>query len=101
MGGPTACWTLNGPEWVSDAVAGSLWDALETEPVPLKYYLSPKACRGILRRAEKRGRSLPPSLRAALEQTVQRASAANPTSSWPERSAVDPVNGDGPTISTG
>ena len=32
-----------------------------------RYYLSPKACAGILRRAEKRGKSLPPSLREALE----------------------------------
>lgn len=31
-----------------------------------KYYLSPKACAGILRRAAKRGKALPPQLRAAL-----------------------------------
>lgn len=34
---------------------------------PQKYYLSPKACQGILRRAEKRGKELPPLLKAALE----------------------------------
>lgn len=34
---------------------------------PQKYYLSPKACRGTLRRAEKRGKELPPLLKAALE----------------------------------
>lgn len=32
-----------------------------------KYCLSPTACSGILRRAEKRGKSLPPELQAALE----------------------------------
>ena len=31
-----------------------------------KYFLSPKACLGILRRAEKRGKSLPPELESAL-----------------------------------
>lgn len=35
--------------------------------VPRKYFLSPKACAGILRRAEKRGRNLPVKLRDALE----------------------------------
>lgn len=32
-----------------------------------RFYLSPRACDGILRRAEKRGKPLPPELRAALE----------------------------------
>lgn len=31
-----------------------------------KYYLSPQACRGILRRAAKRGKELPTQLRNAL-----------------------------------
>lgn len=35
--------------------------------VPKKYYLSPKACQGILRRAQKRGKILPSLLKAALE----------------------------------
>lgn len=33
-----------------------------------KYSLSPKACTGILRRAARRGKALPPMLLAALEQ---------------------------------
>ena len=37
------------------------------EQVPRKYYLSRKACRGILRRARERGKPLPPLLKAALE----------------------------------
>ena len=36
--------------------------------VPQKYYLSPKACLGILRRASARGKELPPVLKAALER---------------------------------
>jgi hypothetical protein len=47
-------------------VVSSLRDVLETPPVLAKYYLSPKASQGILRRAEKRGRRLPEPLRTAL-----------------------------------
>lgn len=34
--------------------------------VPAKYYLSPKACQGILRRSKERGKELPEPLTAAL-----------------------------------
>ncbi len=70
-GSPTACWTHNTSEFPKDAVASSLSDILETGDVPQQYYLSAKACAGILRRAEARGRSLPLSLRTALESAVQ------------------------------
>jgi hypothetical protein len=43
-----------------------LSDILEENPDP-KYFLSQKACRGILRRAEKRGKKLPGALQQALE----------------------------------
>ena len=36
------------------------------DSAPEKYYLSAKACRGILTRAERRGKTLPPELEAAL-----------------------------------
>ena len=36
--------------------------------VPERFSLSPKACQGILRRAEKRGKELPEVLRIALER---------------------------------
>ena len=36
--------------------------------VPEKYYLSAKACLGILRRAQERGKELPEELRIALER---------------------------------
>jgi len=67
MGSHTGLLTLNILEFHKGAVASSLSDVLETGPVPQRYYLSATACRGILRRAEKRGKSLPPSLLAALE----------------------------------
>ncbi len=37
------------------------------EAVPGRYYLTPKACRGILRRANERGKELPEKLKRALE----------------------------------
>ena len=40
--------------------------AILEENAPAKYSLSPKACLGILRRAERRGKDLPPLLKAAL-----------------------------------
>src|SRR3972149_4843820 len=62
---PTGCLTLNFGEFPSDAGVCSLWQILEQE-VPKKYYLSPRAARGILRRAERRGRGVPPQLKRAL-----------------------------------
>ena len=43
---------------------------LEKGPIQPKYYLSPRACEGILRRAERRGKKLPEPLRAALESVA-------------------------------
>jgi hypothetical protein len=78
MGGPTGSWTLNTSEFnhtlvpsPNDGAVCSLLDVLETDAVPRKYYLSPKACAGILRRAAKRGRALPPLLQQALEHVAQ------------------------------
>ena len=70
MGGPTGSWTLSTSEWPSDAVVCSLSDTLETGVVPQRFYLSAKACAGILRRAEKRGKKLPKALEAALAAVV-------------------------------
>lgn len=51
----------------SAAIESTLSQILEAN-VPKKYYLSAKACEGILRRAERRGKELPPMLKTALEQ---------------------------------
>jgi hypothetical protein len=56
---------------LSDDGVCSLSDILEAGPVPHRFYLSPKACRGILRRAAKRGKELPSALRYALEETAR------------------------------
>ena len=58
--------THSGSEWRSGAVACSLSSILETASIPHRYYLSQTACAGILRRAEKRGKDLPPALHRAL-----------------------------------
>ena len=47
-----------------------LWQILEEEPRP-KYYLSGKACRGILTRAERRQKEIPALLKAALEMQAE------------------------------
>ena len=70
MGSPTECLTLSTSEWPSDAVVCSLSDTLETGDLPPRFFLSQKACAGILRRAESRGKKLPEPLRLALESVA-------------------------------
>ena len=64
-----ACITPNTSERHSDAGESFLSWILEGD-APEKYSLSPKACAGILRRAERRGKALPPMLKTALEQQI-------------------------------
>lgn len=66
---PGGSTTLNTGECPSVARESTLSQILQTN-APRKYYLSAKACAGILRRAEKRGKELPPMLREALEEAV-------------------------------
>jgi hypothetical protein len=75
MSGHTESWTLNGSEWPKDADVCSLSHILEKGTLPQRFYLSPKACAGILRRAEKRGKELPPMLKQALELAQQSPNA--------------------------
>jgi hypothetical protein len=70
MGGPTESWTLNTSEFPSVVVESSLSDVLETGEVPQRYFLSRKACEGILRRTGKRGKKLPWALEIALKQAA-------------------------------
>jgi hypothetical protein len=44
---------------------------LETGDIPAKFFLSPKACEGILRRAERRGKALPEALDRALRAVAE------------------------------
>ena len=63
---PTEFSTRSFGECPSDAVESRLSQILEDTPHP-KYSLSAKACAGILRRAERRGKKLPPELETALK----------------------------------
>jgi hypothetical protein len=68
------CWTHNTSEYPNDegACSSSLSLILSSPTdVQARYYLSPKACQGILRRANRRGKVLPPRLQKALEQMVK------------------------------
>lgn len=80
LGDATAAWTddgvllgelstLNTGESPNVAVESHLSQILEEEPQQ-KYYLSEKACLGILRRAEMRGKKLPKELEIALKAQV-------------------------------
>jgi hypothetical protein len=65
------CWMHNTSEYPNDegACSSSLSSILSSPTdVQTRYYLSPKACQGILRRANRRGKVLPPRLQKALEQ---------------------------------
>jgi len=79
--GPARVWLMGQPDaphgghltpstsaWPSDGSGSScsLAAVLEDGPLPMRYFLSSKAAAGILRRAEARGKELPPMLREAL-----------------------------------
>ena len=67
---PGECLTLNTGEYPREENASSLSQILIAN-APEKYCLSPRACRGILQRASKRGKELPPLLKAALERQAR------------------------------
>jgi len=59
MGSPTECLMLNISECPNDAEESLLSDVLETGSLHPRFFLSKIACQGILRRAEKEGKSFP------------------------------------------
>ena len=69
--------TLNITEYPSDARESTLSQILILN-APEKYNLSAKACAGILRRAQKRGKELPPMLREALLEVVNAGDLPEP-----------------------
>lgn len=82
------CLMLDTSEWPSDAAAFSecsLAQVLENPAdVAPKYSLSRRACEGILRRAERRGKEFPPHLKDALQQAVAGgAPTSSPAEEWP------------------
>ena len=66
---PGVYMTLNFGESPSEE-RGSILSQILDLNAPEKYCLSPRACAGILRRAEKRGKVLPDMLRDALMEVV-------------------------------
>ena len=60
------CITGHLAESPHDRTTVSLWGVIEKGEVPQKYFLSPHAARGILRRVQRLGRDLLPALRQAL-----------------------------------
>ena len=71
MGSHTEFSTLSTSESPKGAEESLLSDTLEIGALPQRFYLSQKACRGILSRAERRGKKLPPMLKEALERQAQ------------------------------
>jgi hypothetical protein len=65
---------LNTGESPNAAVESTLSSILQVN-VPEKFYLSGRACEGILRRAERRGKELPEMLKEALLQMIERETA--------------------------
>jgi hypothetical protein len=60
--------------WPDPNEQTTLSDVLE-DSVDRRYFLSPKACAGILRRASKRGRPLPDALAEALTSIAETSSS--------------------------
>ena len=63
-------WTVNISEWPSAESVSLLSSTLEVN-APEKYYLSARACQGILTRASRRGKKLPELLQTALLEMVE------------------------------
>ena len=71
---PGGFWTLNITAWPSDGSGSlcSLAEVLEIGPLPMRYYLSSRACSGIQSRAERRGKALPAMFKQALQSVIER-----------------------------
>ena len=80
-------YSANGVSWMRNiseshnvAVESTCCLSLILQPqtdVQTRYYLSAKACSGILRRAQRRGKNLPTRLQQALEAVVQSSEATS------------------------
>jgi hypothetical protein len=76
----TSEWTASPEQSLNDAGVCSLSDILqETSDVPQQFFLSPKACAGIIRRAAGRGKTLPEPLGEALRQVSLMSAEPCPT----------------------
>ena len=71
------CLTLSISQSPNDAAVCSLSDVLEEQVGP-RYFLSAKACSGVLSRAERRNKQLPLLLHQALERVAQTTTKPKP-----------------------
>lgn len=88
---PGECWTAATSECPNDGDASSSLPDVLLETVPERFYLSPRAAAGILRRAQKRGRTLPQPLHQALTDL---ASAHEDDDSTMTRTSSEPSAND-------
>lgn len=66
--------TMDAQYWgVPNVVCASRLSSILQANAPEKYYLSQKACEGILRRASRRGKQLPELLKTALTMQIERS----------------------------
>ena len=80
--------TLNTGE-CPNAVRESTLSQILQQNAPEKYSLSPKACAGIIRRAEKRGKELPLMLREALMEVIGLAGGLDMIEEEPEEDSEE------------
>lgn len=85
---PGGFMTLNTGEFPNGVRESTLSQILQAD-APEKYSLSAKACAGIIRRAEKRGKELPSMLREALMEVIGRAGGLESIEEEPEEELTD------------
>jgi len=80
--------TPRGGEFHSEGGECTLSEILQLD-APERYSLSPKACAGIIRRAEKRGKELPNMLKDALMEVIGLAGGLDQIEDNPEEDSED------------
>ena len=90
---PGGCTTLSIGESPSVARESTLSQILDLN-APEKYSLSPRACAGIIRRAEKREKELPDMLREALMEVIGLAGGLDMIEEEPEEEDIDGLEED-------
>lgn len=81
------CWTLNTWEFPRDVVESSLYSILEHGGVDRRFYLSQRACQGILSRAERHGKVLPDVLMQALTKIAEGCSQTSSEQQSPKKTS--------------
>ena len=90
---PGGCLTLNTAEFPNVVKESTLSQILQLN-APEKYSLSPTACAGIIRRAEKRGKELPDMLKEALMEVIGHAGGIEQIAEEPEEDEYTEEDGE-------